>query len=150
MTDLNLTASDQPREPETVLAGALAGDADTALADAAKKIEALPPGVKLATNLDTYEKERPSEPFWFQHEGKYFHMVDPEDVDFQDIIIGQENPRLMLHVLIDAEQRDAFFSLRMPMGKMKKLINDYTRHFGLTDLGELGGSAQSFNGTRSR
>jgi hypothetical protein len=76
--------------------------------------------------------------------------VDPEDVDFQDIIIGQENPRLMLHVLIDAEQRDAFFSLRMPMGKMKKLINDYTRHFGLTDLGELGGSAQSFNGTRSR
>jgi hypothetical protein len=150
MTDLNLTASDQPREPETVLAGALAGDADAALADTAKKIESLPAGVKLATNLDTYEKERPSDPFWFQHEGKYFHMVDPEDVDFQDIIIGQENPRLMLHVLIDAEQRDAFFSLRMPMGKMKKLINDYTRHFGLTDLGELGGSAQSFNGTRSR
>jgi hypothetical protein len=33
---------------------------------------------------------------------------------------------------------------------MKKLILDYTKHFGLTDLGELAGSAQSLNGTQSR
>ncbi len=154
MTDTTMTDSDRhwvsPAEPERVLAGTLADDAEAPLADAAQKIEMLPPGVKLASNLDVYEKERPHEPFWFQHEGKYFHMIDPEDVDFQDIFIGQENPRLMLHVLMDPQHRDAFFSLRMPMGKMKKLISDYTRHFGLTDLGELGGSAPSSNGTRSR
>jgi hypothetical protein len=150
MTDANMADSDRPAEPEKELADALAGDAETVLASAAKKIEELPPGVRLASNLDTYERERPGKPFWFRHEGQYFHMMDPEDVDFQDIIIGQENPRLMLHVLIDAQQRDAFFSLRMPMGKMNKLINDYTRHFGLTDLGELNGSAPYFNGTRSR
>lgn len=150
MTDEKVAIEMPVDEPETILAGVLADDAQEPLAGAAKKIEALPPGVKLASNLDTYEKERPGEPFWFQHEGQFFHMVDPEDVDFQDIIIGQENPRLMLHVLIDAEQRDTFFSLRMPVGKMKKLVADYTRHFGLTDLGELGGSAASFKGTQGR
>lgn len=150
MTEPNMTATDQAGEPEQVLAGALAGEAETRLAQTAKKIEMLPAGVKLASNLDTYEREKPGEPFWFQHEGQYFHMLDPEDVDFQDIIIGQENPRLMLHVLIDEGQRDTFFSLKMPLGKMKKLIADYTRHFGLTDLGELGGSAASSKGMQGR
>jgi len=151
MTDVNMTDTDQvAEEPERVLADALAVETATPLAQTAKKIEMLPPGVKLASNLDTYENEKPNEPFWFQHEGQFFRMMDPDDVDFQDIIIGQENPRLMLHVLIDEGQRDAFFSLRMPIGKMKKLIADYTRHFGLTDLGELGGSAASSSGMRSR
>jgi hypothetical protein len=150
MADSTMTASDQPPEPEEALANTLAGDAETVLAGAAKRIEMLPPGVKLASNLDTYEKERPGEPFWFQHENQFFRMIDPDDVDFQDVIIGQENPRLMLHVLIQPDQRDAFFSLRMPIGKMKKLIQDYTRHFGLTDLGELGGSAPSSNGMQGR
>lgn len=113
------------------------------LSDVAGKITQLPAGVKLSSNLDTYEKEKPSEEFWFQHQDQFFRMVDPEDVDFQDIVIGQENPRLMMHVLIEPEQRDEFFSKRLPIGKMKQLIRDYTRHFGLTDLGELAGSARS-------
>lgn len=150
MTDENMTAADQQAGPEAFLADSLAGEAQQPLATTAKRIEALPPGVKLASNLDTYEKERPEDPFWFQHEGRFFHMVDPDEVDFQDIIIGQENPRLMLHVLIDEGQRDAFFGLRMPLGKMKKLIADYNRHFGLTDLGELAGSAPYSNGTQGR
>jgi hypothetical protein len=146
----SMTASDHIPEPEEALAGELAGRAEAPLASAAKKIEMLPPGVKLASNLDAYERERPENPFWFQHEGQYFRMVDPDDVDFQDVIIGQENPRLMLHVLLDPDQRDSFFSLRMPIGKMKKLVADYTTHFGMTDLGELGGSARSLNGTQGR
>jgi len=113
------------------------------LSDVAGKITQLPAGVKLSSNLDTYEKEKPTEEFWFQHEDQFFRMVDPDEVDFQDIVIGQENPRLMMHVLIEPEQRDEFFSKRLPVGKMKKLIRDYTRHFGLTDLGELAGSARS-------
>lgn len=147
MQDENMTASDQPEEQ---LADALAQEPTEQLASVAAAVEQLPPGVKLASNLDTYEKEKPEEPFWFQHDGEFFRMLDPEDVDFQDIIIGQENPRLMMHVLIDAGQRDRFFSKRLPIGRMKKLIRDYTKHFGLTDLGELAGSARSFNGTQGR
>lgn len=117
--------------------------ADDALSAVAGKITQLPAGVKLSSNLDTYEKEKPTEEFWFQHEGQFFHMVDPDEVDFQDIVVGQENPRLMMHVLIEQEQRGEFFAKRLPIGKMKQLIRDYTKHFGLTDLGELVGSARS-------
>lgn len=148
MTTENMTASDQ--EPEEALAGKLTADAEAALAEVAAKVEQLPPGVKLSSNLDTYENEKPAEPFWFQHDGEYFRLVDPEDVDFQDILVGQENPRLMLHVLLDEGHRGRFFAKRLPMGKMKKLIMDYTKHFGLTDLGELAGSARSFSDTQGR
>jgi hypothetical protein len=149
---VNIASYVPPAEPglEEQLADTLATEAQQTLAKVAGKIEQLPPGVKLSTNLDTYERERPTEPFWFQHEGEYFRLVDPEDVDFQDIMIGQENPRLMLHVLLEEGHRDRFFATRMPMGKMKKLIMDYSKHFGLTDLGELAGSAPSFNGMQGR
>jgi hypothetical protein len=147
MQDNHMTDSDQP---EQRLADALADEPTAVLAAAGRAIEQLPPGVKLASNLDTWEKEKPEEPFWFQHEGEYFRMLDPEDVDFQDIVVGQENPRLMMHVLLDEGHRDRFFSKRLPIGRMKKLIRDYTTHFGLTDLGELAGSARSFNGTQGR
>jgi hypothetical protein len=139
-----------PPDPETQLADQLAAEAEEPLAQTAGRIEKLPPGVKLASNLDTYERERPEAPFWFQHDGEYFRLVDPEDVDFQDILVGQENPRLMLHVLLADDQRDRFFSKRLPMGRMKKLIIDYTRHYGLTDLGELAVSARSLSGTQGR
>jgi hypothetical protein len=138
-------------EPEEELADQLVADAEEPLADTAKKIEvALPPGVKLASNLDTYEREAPEKPFWFQHEGEFFRMMDPEDVDLTDILVGQENPRLMLHVLLDESHRDRFFTKKMPMGKMKKLVKDYQTHYGMTDLGELAGSARSSSGTRGR
>lgn len=144
----NMTTSD--REPEEKLADALAEPATAALADVGRRIEQLPAGAKVSSNLDTYERERPVEEFWFQLEGEYFRLIDPEDVDFQDILVGQENPRLMLHVVLQPDQRDRFFSKRLPIGKMKKLILDYTKHFGLTDLGELAGSARSSSGTQSR
>ena len=144
------TPEHRSQEPEEQLADTLANATEQDLAAVAGKIESLPPGVKLTTNLDTYEKERPQEPFWFQHEAEYFRLMDPDDVDFQDIIIGQENPRLMMHVLLEEQHRERFFAKRMPIGKMKKLIRDYTQHFGLTDLGELAGSARSLNGTQGR
>lgn len=148
MIEENIAPGD--REPQEKLAERLAGDAEAPLAEVAAKVEQLPPGVKLSSNLDTYENEKPAEPFWFQHEGEYFRLVDPEDVDFQDILVGQENPRLMLHVLLEEGHRGRFFAKRLPIGKMKKLIMDYTKHFGMTDLGELAGSAQSFSGTQGR
>src|SRR5215207_3166270 len=48
------------------LAGKLSGN--ETLSDVAGKITQLPTGVKLSSNLDTYEKEKPAEEFWFQHE----------------------------------------------------------------------------------
>jgi hypothetical protein len=145
-------------EPERAAAQALTTAAQEPAAELAGKLTQLPAGVKLATNLDTYEKEKPSQPFWFQHGGAFFRLLDPDDVDFDDIIIVQENPRLMMHILLDPQQKGAYFEVaqgtrdaegnvitegvRMTVGKMKQLVKDYTKHFGLTDLGELAGSAR--------
>lgn len=110
-------------------------------------ITQLPAGVKLTTNLDTLEKEKPGQPFWFQHGGQYFRLLEPDDVAFDDVVIVQERPQLMMHILLDPQQAGAYFDLvkttPMTVGKMKQLVKDYTKHFGLTDLGELGGSARS-------
>jgi hypothetical protein len=119
---------------------------NTAAAGLAAKITQLPAGVKLSSNLDTYENEKPAEAFWFQHGEAFFHLLAPDDVDFDDIVIVQEHPRLMMHILLDPAQRSGFEETKkvvpMKVGKMKKLIGDYTKHFGLTDLGELGGSVR--------
>lgn len=127
-------------------AAQVGADADAAAADLAGKITQLPAGVKLATNLDAYEKEKPGTPFWFQHGSAFFHLLDPDDVDFEDIVVVQEHPRLMMHILLDPAQRNAWAAATketpLTVGKMKKLVGDYNRHHGLTDLGELGGSAR--------
>ncbi len=132
--------------PAEAAAAQLGVEAEAAAAELAGKITQLPAGVKLSTNLDTYEKEKPGQPFWFQHADAFFHLLDPDDVDFEDIVVVQEHPRLMMHILLDPEQRsawaDATKSKKLTVGKMKKLMSDYTRHHGLTDLGELAGSAR--------
>lgn len=128
-------------EAEPTLSGA-----DTEIAELAGKITQLPAGVKLASNLDTYEKENPGAPFWFQHNSSFFRLLDPDDVDFEDIVVVQEHPRLMMHILLDPAQRGAWSAATkektLTVGKMKQLVKDYTQHHGLTDLGELAGSAR--------
>lgn len=151
MTEPTHVEPDQP-------ADALAAETDAAASKLATRITELPAGVRVATNLDTFENEKPDKPFWFQHGNAFFRLLDPDNVDFDDVTVVQENPRLMMHILLDPEQRGAYFEVTqgvrgddgevvleptpMRVGKMKKLIGDYTKHFGLTDLGELAGSAR--------
>lgn len=142
MSDDTTVIEDVPvAVPEATLPGA-----DAESAELAGKITQLPAGVKLATNLDTFEKEKPGAPFWFQHNGSFFHLLDPDDVDFEDVVVVQEHPRLMMHILLDPTQRVAWSAATkatpLTVGKMKQLVGDYTKHHGLTDLGELGGSAR--------
>lgn len=133
-------------DPAEAAAAQIGTDADAASSELAGKITQLPAGVRLATNLDTYEKEKSGTPFWFQHGGAFFHLLDPDDVDFEDVVVVQEHPRLMMHILLDPAQRTAWSAATkettLTVGKMKQLVRDYTRHHGLTDLGELGGSAR--------
>lgn len=103
-----------------------------------------PPGVKVALDLDRLEKEKVDEPYWFHYEGTYFELMPAEDADWQDLAVGQENPRLLLHVILgDDEQRAQFFDLKLPLWKLKKLVEDYSAHFGMSAPGEPVGSARS-------
>lgn len=93
--------------------------------------------------LDELENEKTSEPFVFQYQGQVFELLDPKDVDWQDLMIGQEQPRLMMHVIMAEDQRAKFLELKLPLRKMEALMTRWQEHFGLPSTGEDDGSARS-------
>lgn len=138
-------ADDANRAAEQTVAAVVA-NADEGPAKLAAAIMQLPVGAKVATNLDTYERERPQDPFWFQHGGAFFKLTDPADIDVDDMVIIQEQPRLMMHVLMDPEHRGGWAEVKrecpLTVGKLRQLSEAYVAHFGLTSLGELAGSSR--------
>lgn len=93
--------------------------------------------------LDELENEKTSEPFVFEYQGEVFELLDPKDIDWQDLMIGQEQPRLMLHVIMPEDQRQRFLEKKLPMRKMEALLTRWQQHFGLPSAGEGDGSARS-------
>lgn len=104
------------------------------------------PKKKVTLDLDTLDDEEPpesKEPFTFRLGGVEYEPVDPEELDWQDLLVGQENPRLMMHIILPEEQRKTFFGQKLAVRKLKRLTVDYARHYGLGAQGEDGGSAGS-------
>jgi hypothetical protein len=94
-------------------------------------------------NLDELENEKTSEPFVFEFGGDVFELLDPKDIDWQDLLVIQENPRLTLHVIMPEDQRAQFLEKKLPMRKFEVLLNRWQQHFGLPTPGEDNGSAGS-------
>lgn len=92
----------------------------------------------LALDLDALEREgdRPG-PFLFQHEGVTFTMLDPEDVDWQDLLSGMRNPALFIRYAMPVEDQKVFFAKRVPAWKMNKLMQGYQEHYSIPDLGNV-------------
>jgi hypothetical protein len=107
-----------------------AGNGATANETAADKVPAV------ALDLDTLEREgeRPG-PFTFQHEGIVFQMMDPQDVDWQDLLSGLRNPALFIRYAMSLDDQKRFFGLRVPGWKMNKLMMSYQEHYSIPDLG---------------
>lgn len=93
--------------------------------------------------LDALEREKVAEPFIFEYQGEIFELLDPKDIDWQDLMIGQEQPRLMLHVIMAEDQRARFLEKKLPMWLLEELLTRWQQHFGLPDSGEGDGSARS-------
>jgi hypothetical protein len=92
----------------------------------------------VSIDLDALEREgdKPG-PFTFQHEGHTFNMLDPQDIDWQDLLSGMRNPALFIRFAMPLPDQKTFFGQRVPAWKMNKLMEEYQNHFGLTDLGNL-------------
>lgn len=90
----------------------------------------------VSLDLDALEREgeRPG-PFLFQHEGQTFNMMDPQDIDWQDLLSGLRNPALFIRFAMSVQDQKRFFSLRVPGWKMNKLMKAYQDHYGIPDLG---------------
>lgn len=93
-------------------------------------------GVSL--DLDALEREGdvPGS-FTFTFDSETYTMVDPQEVDWQDLLSGLRNPALFVRFAMSIEDQKKFFGKRVPAWKMNKLMEAYTTHFGLPDLGNV-------------
>ena len=91
---------------------------------------------KVGLDLDSLEREgeRPG-PFTFQFDGETYEMMDPQDIDWQDLLSGLRNPALFIRFAMTLESQKSFFGKRVPSWKMNKLMEAYQDHYGLPDLG---------------
>lgn len=103
----------------------------------------LPGKPKALFKLDDLENDRTSEPFIFEYQETTFELLDPKDIDWQDLMVAQENPRLMIHVIMPEAQRPIFLEKKLPMRKLEALLTRWQQHFGLPSAGEAKGSARS-------
>lgn len=93
-----------------------------------------------ALDLDKLERQGGTPiPFDFIHEGKRYMMSDPQEVDWQDLISAMSNPHTFFRLVLPPEDRQAFFSVRMPSWKMNVLMRKYQDHYGLPDAPNAAG-----------
>jgi len=87
-------------------------------------------------DLDALEREGAvAEPFRFQFEGEQFEMLDPQDIDWQNLLSGLRNPALFIRFAMPLETQKKFFSKTVPAWKMNRLMEAYQKHYGIPDLG---------------
>lgn len=91
---------------------------------------------KVGLDLDVLEREGDiAEPFTFQHDGDTYTMLDPQEIDWQDLLSGLRNPALFIRFALPVDQQRTFFGKRIPSWKMNKLMAAYQQHYGIPDLG---------------
>lgn len=87
-------------------------------------------------DLDSLEREGAvAETFSFQYEGHTYRMLDPQDIDWQDLLSGLRNPALFVRFAMPVEDQKQFFTARVAAWKMNKLMAAYQDHYGIPDLG---------------
>lgn len=92
----------------------------------------------ISLDLDTLEREGDVPgPFTFTHDGEQYAMLDPQEVDWQDLLSGLRNPALFIRFAMPITDQKRFFAKRVPAWKMNKLMEAYTSHFNLPDLGNV-------------
>lgn len=107
------------------------------------------PRPKPLFKLADLDDEAPTEPFVFEHDGDVFEFLGPKALDWQDVQVVQDNPGLMVHVLLNEEDRKVFLTKRVSIGLLQKLMERWRKHFGVPDAGEAGGSVNWSPGTQS-
>jgi hypothetical protein len=91
---------------------------------------------RVAFDLDALEREGAVvESFTFQYDGETYKMLDPQEIDWQDLLSGLRNPAMFIRFALPLEEQRRFFSKRVPAWKMNKLMTAYQEHYGIPDLG---------------
>ena len=97
---------------------------------------------KIQLNVDTLERETSKEPFRFgatipadkdagtEERQVVFTLTDPSDVDWDDLA-SLESPISLLRYVLPEDQREDLLAAKIPSWKFQKIMEAYTKHFGL-------------------
>jgi hypothetical protein len=93
-------------------------------------------------DLDALEADATHRPFTFRLAGQRFEIPHPNDFDWhvQEDIASGDLARMFKALLGD--QFEAFDAVAVPTAKMARLMEDYSKHFGV-DVGESPASPDS-------
>lgn len=93
-----------------------------------------------ALDLDTLEREGgPKVPFDFVLQDHRYILIDPQDVDWQQLLVSMDNPVAFFRLVLAKDDHTAFFGGVLPMWKMNVLMRRYQEHYGLPTSGEAAG-----------
>ncbi len=92
-------------------------------------------------NLDTLEREGGEiPPFEFTLGGRDYRLIDPQDVDWQDLLLSMRDPVVFFTFVLPKEDQAEFFKAKLKNWKMNVLMTKYQEHFKLPSAGEAAGS----------
>lgn len=94
----------------------------------------------VSLDLDGLEREGAKPPFTFTHNGRRWLMSDPQEVDWQKLLVAMRNPVFFLQQVLPADDRDEFFDTELPSWKLEALMKAYQTHYALPDPGNADGS----------
>ncbi len=100
---------------------------------------AKPAEAPAALDLDTLEREsNNTREFTFIHEGRRWTLSSPMEIDWQDVVVAMNDPFSFFRRTLPAEDADAFLKTKLPVWKMRALVERYMAHYGVPNEGELG------------
>lgn len=93
-------------------------------------------GVRTTLDLDALEREGDPGPFIFVLGGREYEMLDPQGMDYRDMLPILEatqkgDVKAALHGLLDEEDTEAFWENRIPAFKLNALCQGWLEHYGL-------------------
>ena len=96
----------------------------------------------VALNLDELEREGAPGDFAVVLGGKRLVMSDAQEVPWQDLMVAMQDPHAFFRLVVPEDDQDRFFQADLPVWKMRRLMDAYTDHYGLTDLGNPAASSR--------
>lgn len=95
------------------------------------------PGPNSVTlDLDAIERPDPPGKFSFKHKGYTYVANDPQEIDWQKLLLAMTNPVVFFKLVLQEEDVTRFLTSLMPTWKMRILMTEYREHYGIPEPGE--------------
>ena len=98
---------------------------------------------KVSLDLDALDREGAAGPFSIRHDGRVYTFIDAMDLDWQEVLLSLQNPHQFFRLTLPAADADAFLASKLPVWKMRRLMDNYREHHGMLEPGEAAASPAS-------